>query len=96
MSYRYRGRYLGPDGEDEKEMEPPERFAKLIRPLIARSLGGTTDFDKHVTYPPQNENHVKLFIFAESPEGFSLATPGLGKGTGYTLYQVDLFRPEET
>jgi hypothetical protein len=69
------------------------QFSKLVKPLIAWSLGAE-DFTKINAAPPSAKGRVQLFLFARSPEGFCITSPGLGHEIGYVLYHFDLFKPE--
>jgi hypothetical protein len=68
-------------------------FRKLVKPLIAWSLGAE-DFKRLNAPSPAANGKVELFLFARSPAGFDITGPGLGKETGYVLYHFNLFKPE--
>ena len=57
-------------------------------------MGGTSEFPHQVAPPLLAEDQVQLFIFAKSPESFSLSAGGLGKEMGYTLYHLGVSKPE--
>jgi len=72
---------------------PVALFPLLVRPLIARSLGGTRSLPLYVSHPPAPNHVVQVFIFARSPQGFRLKADGLGREAGFTLYHLTLSRP---
>ncbi len=89
--------YFGPYGSygvEADELTPERIFPKTLRPLMARAVGGTEAFQRYVAPPPPPKDLVQLFVFVKSPRGFSMAGEAFGNETGYTLYHIDLFRPE--
>ncbi len=71
-------------------------FSGMVKPLIARGVGGTEAFPHYFVDLPTSRDRVELFIFAESPGGFRLTAEGFGDEVGYVLYHADLFRPGNT
>jgi hypothetical protein len=81
--------------DDEEENDPVETFNELLRPVMARAIGGTEQLGYHVEPLRSLPDGVQLFILAPSPDEFSLTGRNLGKETGYVVYHVDVFRPED-
>ncbi len=85
----------GYDGYYGLEMSLDDKmraFEKMVRPLVARGIGGTDAFRYYVDLPARDDR-VQIFIFARMPEGFELKKTGFGTETGYVLYHVDVLRP---
>ena len=66
---------------------------QLLRPLIARCLGGTEGFLYRVETPRtlDDDARIQLFVFARSPDAFRVQPEDLCEEMGYTLYHMDLF-----
>jgi hypothetical protein len=71
------------------------QFRKCVKPLIAWSLE-TEDFTRTKTPSAAANGRVQLFLFAHSPESFSITGSELGHEVGYVLYHFDLFKPGMT
>ena len=82
--------------DEPREGSPGYPFFRLVRPLIARAIGGTGYFRYYLTRPVFARDRVQLFIFTRSPESFHTKGTPFGKTTGYALYHVDLFKPERS
>jgi hypothetical protein len=87
----FQGVYGSPKGNAITDVEG--QFRKCVKPLIAWSLGAE-DFTQTNAPALAANTHVQLFLFARSPVGFGIASPGLGHEIGYVLYHFDLFKPE--
>jgi hypothetical protein len=86
--------YLAPHGIEVTNVE--SQFRKCVKPLIAWSLSAVDYSLPSASFPAVNAR-VQLFLFARSPQSFSVAAgSGLGKETGYVLYEFELFKPETT
>jgi hypothetical protein len=79
---------------------PAERLDQLHRilrttfpMLLARAVEGRDDFTHFITRPPPPADRLQLYIFAESPAGFHLRTPGFTRQMSYTLYVQEVFKP---
>jgi hypothetical protein len=92
--YRYRYTRYRRYGRDADEVTPERVFPEMLRPLMARAVGGAETFHRRVVPPPPPNDVVQLFVFVKSPPGFSTAGKTFRNETGYTLYHIDLFRPE--
>jgi hypothetical protein len=87
-AYAYRGPY--DTGADAPNVDA--QFRELIKPLVTWSLGAE---DLAQTNAPASvtDGRVQLFLFARSPDNFSVSGKQFGRETGYVLYHLDLFRP---
>ena len=85
-----------PAAYEPGKKSPAQVFREMVRPLIARSIGGTQNFRHYVDVPPSSADRLQLFIFARSPQEFGLVGKGLGKESGYVLYHLDVFKPGKT
>ena len=72
---------------------PRAVFGRLVKPLMARAIGGTEHSAQYLDGTPFQGDCVQVFVFTESPPGFGLQAEGLGNETGYVLYHVPLFGP---
>ena len=70
--------------------KPEEVLPKMLRPLIARCLGGTLEQPYSFSRAAAPDNRIQLFIFAEV-SGALAQGPAGGTQTGYVLYHLDLF-----
>jgi hypothetical protein len=77
----------GYDGEVQPAVTEA-RFQKLAFPLLVWSLG-TRKFSNSA------DGRTQLFLFARSPESFSVTGSVLGHETGYVLYDFELLKPTE-
>ena len=69
-----------------------DQFRALVKPLMSWCLRG--DDSEHRVMPGQEaDRRVQLFLFARSPQSFSVLGSQLGRETGYVLYHLDLFKP---
>jgi hypothetical protein len=68
------------------------RFRELVKPLIAWSFN-TENFAPAAAAPAPTDGRVQLFLYARSPESFSVTGRQFGREIGYVLYHLDLFRP---
>jgi hypothetical protein len=84
--------YGSPYDNDDADPDVEKEFRKLAKPLIAWSLGvmGPKDVE---TAHPATDGRVQLFLFAHSPESFSITGPHFGREIGFVLYRLDLFKP---
>lgn len=65
-------------------------FRKLAKPLINWSLR-TEDIAQ--APPSTTDGKARLFLFASSPESFSISGKQFSQEVGYVLYRLDLFKP---
>ncbi len=79
--------------EDEAPAAAEDRFRNAVKPLIAWSLGIPSRLQEYLESPRATDGRVQLFIFARSPQSFSITGSQFGRETGYVLYHVDLFKP---
>ncbi len=93
MEVRYPA--VTPWEDADKQKDAGKVFQGMVRPLIARAIGGTPDMRFCVPRASFPDNQVQLFVFAQSPEGFRQAGELRGRELGCVLYHLDLFRPEE-
>ncbi len=93
MLNQYSWPYSGRPGQDE--VDPEQLFKEMIRPLLARCIGGTESFRHYVSAAPFEKDHVQLFVVTESPEGFELTSEDFGQQRGYVLYHLNVYEPEK-
>ena len=70
-----------------------EQFKQMLRPLIARALGGAGAL-RHEIVLPETPDAVQVFLFARAPDSLKMTQSGLGRENGYVLYHFTLFKPE--
>jgi hypothetical protein len=80
------------DDDDAADPDVEKEFRKLAKPLIAWSLGVAGPKDAETAHRAA-DGRVQLFLFAHSPESFSITGPHFGREIGYVLYRLDLFKP---
>ncbi len=78
---------------DDTVTNVENQFRKMATPLIAWSLGAE-NIGQTKLLPPQPGDRAQLFLFARSPESFSVHGSDFGHETGYVLYHFNLFKPE--
>jgi hypothetical protein len=80
--------------ESNDEVEDEEaRFRKLVKPLIAWSLGTSKELTDYTGSLRATDGRAQLFLFMRSPDTFGVSEPHFGREIGYVLYHLDLFRP---
>ncbi|HEX4263306.1 MAG TPA: hypothetical protein VH597_03120 [Verrucomicrobiae bacterium] len=85
--------YYGNSGEnDPSDADVEKEFRKLVKPLIAWSLGLQDSKDQDASSRTA-DGRVELFLFARSPQSFGVSGPQFGREIGYVLYRLDLFKP---
>jgi len=67
---------------------------KLVRPLIARALGGVEGMQHYAPSRPLPKDQLQLFIYAPMPASFGVQSKGFGRENGWVLYVQDVFRGE--
>jgi hypothetical protein len=78
---------------EDEAIDVNGEFRKLVRPLIAWSLGAAEKKSGQIASFRPTDDGVQLFIFARSPESFGIAGQQFGRETGYVLYHLDLETP---
>ncbi|MGD1000610.1 MAG: hypothetical protein ABSA67_07915 [Candidatus Brocadiia bacterium] len=78
---------------DSEDLKTDERFQKMLRPLMARAVGGAGVF-RHEFVLPQAGDAVQLFLFARAPDSLKMTQSGLGREEGYVLYHLTFYKPE--
>jgi hypothetical protein len=78
---------------DDEGVGEEARFRKLVKPLIAWSLGTTKELTDHAGSLRATDGRAQLFLFMRSPDTFGVSEPRFGREIGYVLYHLDLFRP---
>ena len=84
--------YGNPYEDKVTDAEVEKQFQQLVKPLMAWSLGVNTAKTATVS-PLAADNAVQLFLFAHSPQSFSVAGKQFSREIGYVLYRLDLFKP---
>jgi hypothetical protein len=84
----YRRRYANTETYSAQDI-----FNDCARALIARSLGGTSAFQRHIARPALPDDQAQLFILAGQPEGFRMKGISDGSEAGMVLYQQTLTKP---
>jgi hypothetical protein len=82
-------------GSQQPVIDVDKEFRKLEKPLIAWSLG-TEDYTNSTAFSSAGNEQAQLFLFARSPDSFSINGTGFGHEIGYVLYHFDLFKPGST
>ncbi len=80
--------YQNADAETAKK-----QLRDLSGALIARSGGLSEAFKTYIPRRPPAADHIRLFIYAEAPAGFRLASEQFQSGIGYVLYVQDIAKP---
>ncbi|MGH7128721.1 MAG: hypothetical protein ACREIV_09130, partial [Planctomycetaceae bacterium] len=85
--------YYGPFGQWEQEDETEtQRYRKMHKPLIARSLNlNNLKSEEEFELPA---DRVRLIVFAPMPENFHIQNDQFGRQSGHVLYLIDVVRPE--
>ena len=61
--------------------------------LIARALGTIEGLPNVIKSAPLPPDRVRLFLYADLPDGFRVQDPRFGNQEGHVLYVQDVFKP---
>ena len=76
------------------DTQTPETIARrLVLCLMGWAMGVTPACRYPVGSGYAPGDHVQVFVLAPSPRSFDMVGNRLGQETGFTLYQMDVFRP---
>jgi len=70
-----------------------EKLRALLPLLYVRGLDGRGYLQNSIARGPQSAGELQLYVFAPSPENFSLQGEGFVREIGYTLYVQEVFKP---
>lgn len=85
-----RANFVGFDPWGQDERSPEERYAAMLQPLLARSLGVAGQPEVEQFSLP--DDRVRLFVYAPMTDDFFTRDDHFGAQAGYVLYSFDVFK----